>query len=139
VRTRLLTLVLTVLVGTASAGTSRADGLPVEGVDLSRAGVPGTAPGSPRYVSLPAGRDTLVAAVSQNGGQVRRSRLIDGRFTIPAVAYDGSPGGLSADGRTLVLINPRKGFPRRTTTLTVLDAQRLRARDVIALRGDLSF
>jgi hypothetical protein len=70
---------------------------------------------------------------------VLRSRLLDGRFTIPAVAYDGSPGGLSADGRTLVLINPRVGFPRRTTTLAVLGTGGLRARDVIALKGDFSF
>jgi hypothetical protein len=138
-RTRLLTLAVALLAGAAYAATARGDGLPVEGVDLSRAGVPGTAPGAPRYVSLPAGRDTVVAAVSQNGGQVLRSRLLDGRFTIPAVAYDGSPGGLSADGRTLVLINPRVRFPRRTTTLAVLGTQGLRARDVIALKGDFSF
>lgn len=121
------------------AGAARADGLPVEGVDLSRAGVAAPDPVAPRYVSLPAGGDTLVAAVSQNGGQVRRSRLLDGRFTVPAVAYDGSPGGLSADGQTLVLINPRSGFPRRTTTLAVLDTRRLRARAVVELEGDFSF
>jgi hypothetical protein len=135
----MLILALTLLVGAASAGTARADGLPVLGVDLSRAGVAASDPVAPRYVSLPAGQDTLVAAVSQDGGHVRRSRLLDGRFSVPAVAYDGSPGGLSADGRTLVLINPRKGFPRRDTTLAVLDTRRLRARDVITLKGDFSF
>ncbi len=121
------------------AAAAHADGLPVEGIDLSRAGVAAPAPTEPRYVSLPAGPDTLVAAVSQQGGQVRRSRLLDGRFTVPAVAYDGSPGGLSANGRTLVLINPRVGFPRRNTTFAVLDARRLKARDVIRLKGDFSF
>jgi MYXO-CTERM domain-containing protein len=138
-RTRLLPFALLLLLSAAAAGTARADGLPVLGVDLSRAGVAASDLMAPRYVSLPAGRDTLVAAVSQDGGQVRRSRLLDGRFTVPAVAYDGSPGGLSADGRTLVLINPRKGFPRRETTLAVLDTRRLRARDVIRLKGDFSF
>ena len=138
-RTRLLPFALLLLLAATAAGTARADGLPVLGVDLSRAGVAGPEPMAPRYVSLPAGRDTLVAAVSQDGGQVRRSRLLDGRFTVPAVACDGSPSGLSADGRTLVLINPRKGFPRRNTTLAVLDTRRLRARDVITLKGDFSF
>jgi hypothetical protein len=138
-RTRLLPFALLLPVAAAAAGTARADGLPVEGVDLSRAGVAASDPMAARYVSLPAGRDTLVAAVSQDGGQVRRSRLLDGRFTVPAVAYDGSPGGLSADGRTLALINPRKGFPRRYTTLAVLDTRRLGARDVITLKGDFSF
>jgi hypothetical protein len=137
--TRLLALAAAIVVSAAAAATARADGLPVEGVDLSRSGIPGTAAGAPRYVSLPAGRDTVVAAVSQDGGQVLRSRLLEGRFTIPAVAYDGSPGGLSADGRTLVLINPRVGFPRHTTTLAVVGTVGLRARDVIALEGDFSF
>jgi hypothetical protein len=138
-RTRLLPFALLLLLAAATAGTARADGLPVLGVDLSAAGVAAPDPMAPRYVSLPAGRDTLVAAVSQDGGQVRRSRLLDGRFTVPAVAYDGSPGGLSADGRALVLINPRKAFPRRNTALAVLDTRRLRARDVITLKGDFSF
>jgi hypothetical protein len=137
-RTRLLTLVLGAL-GAAFVPSALADGLPVEGLDLSRAGIAAPGPMSPRYVTLPAGPDTVVAAVSQVGGQVRRSRVLDGRFTVPAVAYDGSPGGLAADGRTLVLINPRTGFPRRVTTLAVLDARRLRTRDVIRLRGDFSF
>jgi hypothetical protein len=138
-KARPLTLALALLVGAAFAAGARADGLPVEGVDLSRSGVPGPFAGAPRYVSLPAGRDTVVAAVSQDDGQVLRSRVLDGRFTIPAVAYDGSPGGLSADGRTLVLINPRVGFPRRTTTLAIVGTGRLRARDVISLKGDFSF
>jgi hypothetical protein len=137
--TRFAPIALVFVLVAVLAADAAADGLPVEGVDLSRAGVPDPNPMSPRYVSLPAGEDTLVAAVSQNGGQVRRSRLLDGRFTVPAVAYDGSPGGLSADGRTLVLINPRKGFPRRNTTLAVLDTRRLRAREVIRLEGDFSF
>ena len=119
--------------------TARPQKLPVEGVDLSRAGVAAPAPMAPRYVSLPAGPDTVIAAVSPVGGQVRRSRLLEGRFTIPAVAYDGSPGGLSADGRTLILVNPRTGAPRRTTTLAVLDTRRLTAREVITLKGDFSF
>ncbi len=137
--TRFVPVSIVLLLAAICAGGAGADGLPVEGIDLSRAGVTTPAPMAPRYVTLPAGPDTVVAAVSPVGGQVRRSRLLDGRFTIPAVAYDGSPGGLSADGRTLVLINPRKGFPRRTTTLAVLDTGRLRARDLIALQGDFSF
>jgi len=134
-------VLVSIMLGLAAvfAATAHADGLPVEGIDLSRAGVAAPDPMSPRYVTLPAGSDTVVAAVSQVGGQVRRSRVVDGTFTIPAVAYDGSAGGLSADGRTLVLINPRTGFPRRVTTLAVLNTRRLRARDVIRLKGDFSF
>jgi hypothetical protein len=110
----------------------------VEGVDAGPSGVTTRTSGS-RYVTLPAGRGTLVARVRRDGGQVLRSRVLRGAFTIPAVAFDGSPSGLSADGRTLVLIRPRARFPQRRTRLALLDARRLRTRDVMTLRGDFSF
>ena len=72
------------------------------------------------------------------GGPVRERRL-RGSFSMPAVAYDGSPGGLSADGRTLVLISPRLRYPRRRTSFAVVDTGRLAVRKRIALKGDFSF
>ncbi len=117
---------------------ARADGLPVLGIDVGGIGI-ATRSGDARYVTLPAGSSTVVARVNPAGGRVVASRLVPGRFTIPAVAYDGSAGGLSADGRTLVLIQPRVGFPRDRTPLMVVDAERLRPRTVIRLRGDFSF
>ena len=36
-------------------------------------------------------------------------------------------------------INPRTGFPRRSTTLAVLNTRRLTAQEVITLKGDFSF
>ena len=70
------------------------DGLPVGDVDAGRAGV-GTAQVPDRYVTLPAGRDTVVARVRRAGGRVRASRLLRGAFTVPAVALDASASGLS--------------------------------------------
>ena len=123
------------LVATASAG---ADGLPVLSVDAGPTGV--TVPtGTARYVTIPAGHSTVVARVRRDGGRIIRSRLLPGTFTIPAVAYDGSAGGLSADGRTLVLITPRTGFPRARTALLVLGARGLVPRATIRLQGDFSF
>jgi len=123
------------LVATASAG---ADGLPVLSVDAGPTGV--TVPtGTARYVTIPAGHSTVVARVRRDGGRIIRSRLLPGTFTIPAVAYDGSAGGLSADGRTLVLITPRTGFPRARTALLVLGARGLAPRATIRLQGDFSF
>jgi hypothetical protein len=137
-RTRLLSVTLFVLVALLPAA-AHADGLPVEGVDASLSGVASAAVNGVRYVTPPAGRKTVVAAVDVDSGRLLRTRLLPGRFTVPVVAYDGSSSGLSEDGRTLVLIQPRQSFPRRTTTFAVLGTETLRLRDVFTLRGDFSF
>ena len=131
-------LTLAVLAAGAVGATAQADGLPVLGVDVGGVGVTGPADVA-RYVTLPAGTGTVVARVRKDGGQVLAWRPLRGSFTIPAVAYDGSASGLSADGRTLVLIQPRLQFPRARTALAVLDANRLRVRSIVRLRGDFSF
>ena len=120
------------------AGTAWADGLPVLGIDAGPTGV-ATQAGDARYVTLPAGGNTVVARVRTDGGQILSSRLVRGAFTIPAVAYDGTAGGLSGDGKTLVLINPRATFPRVRTPFVVLDAKTLRQRTEVRLRGDFSY
>ena len=99
------------IVAGVAASTARADGLPVLGVDVGSKGV--TVPGATaRYVTLWSGKkSTVVARVRRNGGRIDRSRLLQGTFTIPAVAYDGSASGLSADGSVLVLIQPRRLVP----------------------------
>ncbi|HSS80845.1 MAG TPA: hypothetical protein VLK24_06575 [Gaiellaceae bacterium] len=123
----------------AGASSASADGLPVLGVDVGSKGV--TVPGAAaRYVTLWASpRSTILAGVARKGGQVLRSRLLEGTFTIPAVAYDGSSSGLSADGSVLVLIQPRLSFPRARTALAVVDARRLRLLKLVRLDGDFSF
>jgi hypothetical protein len=134
----ILLLGATLAAAVVGVARARADGLPVLGVDVGPVGV--VAPsGEERYVTLPAGRGTVVARVEPNGGRILSSALLRGRLTIPAVAYDGSASGLSADGRTLVLIEPRSSFPRAMTTLAVLDPGRLRVRELVRLRGDFSF
>ncbi len=119
-------------------GNAQADGLPVLGVDVGGVGVI-TSSGDARYVTLPAKHATVLARVRPAGGRVVASRLLPGTLTIPAVAYDGSASGLSADGRTLVLIEPRVGFPRARTKLVALDTRSLRQSRVIRLPGDFSF
>jgi len=126
------------LVTGVGAGSAGADGLPVLGVDAGGTGVVALS-GDARYVTMPANGNTLVARVDPHNGQVLASRLVRGTYTIPAVAYDGSAAGLSADGRTLVLIQPRASFPRARTPLMVVDARRLRTLQVVRLHGDFSF
>ena len=126
------------LVAGVGAGSAGADGLPVLGVDAGGTGVVARS-GDARYVTVPANGNTVVARVNPHGGRVLASRLLRGRFTIPAVAYDGSAAGLSADGRILVLIQPRASFPRAQTPLMIVDARRLRTLEVVRLPGDFSF
>jgi hypothetical protein len=131
-------LLVTALAALLAAGPARADGLPVLGIDVGSTGVASSSDGV-RYVTIPAGSTTIVERVAQHGGQVLAWRSLRGKFTIPAVAYDGSAGGLSADGKTLVLIEPRVAFPRAATKLLVLGSDALKTRRVVSLRGDFSF
>ncbi len=134
--TRMLCTVV-VLAGVLVA-SARADGLPVLGIDVGATGVaePGA---SHRFVAVPVGNDTLVAQVERTSGRVRSSRILRGRLTIPAVAYDGSAAGLTAKGSRLVLIAPRLGFPRATTPFAIVDTKDLRISKRLTLRGDFSF
>jgi hypothetical protein len=135
---RTLVLVAAVVVALAVTAAAAADGLPVLGIDVGAQGV--TAAGSQdRYVTVDDGASTLVERIARNGGGVLGLQRVAGNFTIPAVAYDSSASGLSADGRTLVLIQPRRAFPRATTTFALFDARFLRLKRIFTLRGDFSF
>ncbi len=140
---RVVALLLFLCATVAGAGLltapAQADGLPVLGIDVGSTGVAALA-GNARYVTLSAGQRTLVARVDpRGGGRVLGTRLLNGVFTIPAVAYDGSASGLSADGGTVVLIEPRQSFPRAETTFRILTAPRLGLLRLVRLRGDFSF
>ncbi len=129
----LITMGLVVLAG---QGAARADGLPVLGVDVGNSGVVTT--DGARYVTMASGGRTVVARVAQTGGRLLMWRSFPGTFTIPAVAYDGSAGGLSADGKTLALIEPRQSFPRAQTRFLIL-GRGLAPRGSVTLKGDFSF
>ncbi|HEX4669187.1 MAG TPA: hypothetical protein VH275_04330 [Solirubrobacterales bacterium] len=93
------------------------------GVTGSAAGV--SVAGSPyRYVALSpssAPRVTVVERIKRDGGKIDRWWYLPGNYYVPAVAYDGSGGGLSADGRTLVLTEFSRAYPPQRTRLAVLD------------------
>jgi hypothetical protein len=131
-------LLLIALASLALVPVAHADGLPVLGIDVGSSGV--VAPGGTvRYVTVSTGGTTTVEGILRNGGQIVRQVTWPGTFTIPAVAYDRTPGGLSGDRRTLVLIEPRQSFPRTRTRLLVLQARTLTHAGLIDLRGDFSF
>ncbi len=131
-------VLLAAVVAVAASPVAHADGLPVLGIDVGSNGV--TVPGSAdRYVTVDGTGTTLVERIARNGGRIAGLARVSGNFTIPAVAYDASASGLSADGKTLVLIEPRASFPRRMTRFLLLDARTLRVRRTVTLRGDFSF
>jgi hypothetical protein len=131
-------LALALAAATFSTGSAAADGLPLPVEDVGRSGVL-SPDGSYRYVTVQAGRDTVVERISTEDGRVSDTVRIPGEYTIPAVGIDGSPGGLSGDGSTLVLISPRQSFPRKTTAFVRLDAADLHEWHPFVLEGDFSF
>ena len=77
-----------------------------------------------RYVTLnPRTRPalTVVERIDMSDGAIDRWWYLRGSYVIPAVAYDGSAGGLSADGRTLALVNFSRAYPPPQTKLAILN------------------
>ena len=117
-----------VAVGSGVAG----GGGPSPGAVVGGDGV--TAPGGlVRYVALPGSASrTTVAAVRVKGGRVTLFTSVPGVLGVPQVAFDGSMGGVSADGRRLVLASTlgaggdRTTFAVLTKTLGVVNTIRLR-------------
>jgi len=134
-------LALTVLLYTATAGMARADGLPLP-VEESQNGILSSGE-DVRYLTASARGKTAVIAQDAAQSGVLGAEVLGGRFTVPLVSYDGTAGGLSGDGRTLVLIRPRARFPRKRTSFAVVDVigrrPRLRLRELVHLRGDFSY
>jgi hypothetical protein len=133
--TRLTTFALVIAAAAATCAAADGGG-PSPGVSFSAKGV---ADGSRRYVALPAGRRTVVQAIQMRGGRILSFNSIPGTYGIPQVAFDGSTGGLSWDGSTLVLasgpVRSGVGYSR----FAVLDTGTLRARQTVALKGMWSY
>jgi hypothetical protein len=133
-------LALLLVVAGATAGGVHANGSAYSpGLDYGWEGVRGPDT-DVRYVTLGTPRATIVAAITVRGGRVVRSRSVRGFYGVPLVAYDGTTGGLSGDGRTLVVASygPLPGEPGTTRFLT-LRARTLKPYRLVELRGSWSF
>lgn len=131
---------LIVLCACAFAAPALASGGAGPGVALGWKGVVDEHAGV-RYVALPAGARTAVAAVDLKTAVVARFASFPGRFGVPMTTWNGTTGGLSPDGRTLVLQSvprPQQAF-QPLTRLKVLATKSLHVRRTIVLRGDFSF
>jgi hypothetical protein len=118
----LLVAMLALLGCAATAPSALAKGLEMS----ARNGV--TIAGSPyRYVTVTTHTKpklTVVARTDRRDGRVDRWWQLGGDYDVPAVDYNGTGGGLSADGKTLVLSHfafDSPVYPPRTTRLAILD------------------
>jgi hypothetical protein len=123
------------------AAVAQADGGgPGAGVSVGWDGV--AAPdGLVRYVAVPADKSTVVEAVRTADGRVTGFGSLAGIFGIPLLASDGTTGGISRDGRTLVLGEQAQGGPtlRTVSHFVVYDPRRLDEPNEILVPGDYSF
>jgi hypothetical protein len=130
------TLALATILGAAWAAVAMADGGgPSPGESFGSPGVVGPR-GTIRYVAVPAGRGTLLEAVSIKGGAVRRWRYLRGTFGVPLVAFDYTGGGLSRNGRRLVLVSHQSPA---LTRMVVVDPNTFKPRTHLRLPGQWAF
>jgi hypothetical protein len=130
-----LTLTATAVLAAGWAAIAAASGGgPSPGETFGNMGVVGPN-GAVRYVTVPAGKGTLVEAVGVRGGRVLRWRFLKGSYGVPLVAYDGSAGGLSRNGRRLVLVSRQAA----ATRFAVLDPKTFKPRAHVRLSGQWAF
>ena len=134
-----ITLAFAVVGAAAFTGIGAAGGGgPAPGVALGWDGI--AAPSGVRYVALAAGERTVVAVVRRNGGSIVRYGSVPGILGVPLVAFDGTPGGLSRDGRTLVLSSFTGGpEPPARTTFAIVRTPGIRLQRLVTLAGSYSF
>jgi hypothetical protein len=132
---RLLLVILLLLAPAAAAG---ADGGPSPGTTVGWDGVL-SPDGLVRYVAIPGRTGTTLAAVRVDGGRVLNFVNIPGSFGVPLVTQNGQAGGLSRDGRTLVLATYARPDGGGATRFAIFDTKRLRLTRVLTLKGSYSY
>src|SRR5215212_9403734 len=129
-------ILVAVALGVALTATA-ASANPAPGIDTGSRGVL-TRTGAVKYVAMAAhGGGTVVRAIRMPDRRVIRSRVIPGRYGLAVVSFDGSRGGLSADGKTLVLASLDRSA--RASRFAVVATGTLAVRKVIELNGLFSY
>jgi hypothetical protein len=92
------------------------------------------------YTTTTSGGATTLAVRPSAGAEALRQVSIPGKWGIPRVTFNGDTGGLSHDGRTLVLATTTYGRPLRSKSAFVtVDTRRLAVTHTINLRGDFAY
>ena len=124
-----LVLIVGIVAAGAVAGAGAAGG-PSPGVTSGGAGV--VAPGGAvRYLTYEHAGSTIVAAVGTKSGMTLRWKGLSGSYGIPMVTFDGTTGGLTPDGRRLILASPFG----QAAHFAVLDTKKFRLVRTIDLKG----
>jgi hypothetical protein len=121
-----------------AAAEAAGDGGPSPGVMQGGGGVVSST-GKVRYVALPAESTTIVETVRVRGGAVWNFRIVKGHYGIPYVTNRGDAGGLSRDGRLLVLSDAVGAGLRNVSRFVMLRTKSLRTAGQIVLKGDFSY
>jgi hypothetical protein len=128
-----LVLIAGVVVAGAVAGAGAAGG-PAPGIMQGGTGVV-SSDGAVRYVTYEHAGSTIVTALGTKSGMTLRWKGLSGSYGIPLVAFDGTTGGLTPDGRTLVLGSPFGN----DSHFAVLDTEKLRLVRTIDLKGGWAY
>jgi hypothetical protein len=96
------------------------------------------APSGYRYVTIGERNVDLLLRIAPDL-HVAAERPLPGNYTIPAVAMDGTTAGLSANGKTLVLVQPRARWGREHTKFLLMSLPGVHVQAAVALRGDFTF
>jgi DNA-binding beta-propeller fold protein YncE len=113
---------------------------PAPGVLIQGAGV-SSPDGKTRYMASTKGTSTLVRSIRVSNGAVMRSTTLKGVYGVPLITFGGLTGGLTTDGRTLVLASQpyvKNGLAKRSR-FAVFSTSTLRVRALISLSGLFSF
>jgi hypothetical protein len=137
---RLILAVTTVALLVAPVASSQTVAKGGPGADASGKASVVTPSGQVRIFAKPGRDSTVVRRIEVASGREGGSVTLPGRFGIPYVSYAPQTGGLTPDGRTLVLAEPY-GYPpgEKESEFAVLDARTLRLKTVIDLDGAFSF
>jgi hypothetical protein len=131
-------LVLCVFVAAVAAAAAGAVG-PSPGVVQGGDGVLALS-GDVRYVAMSNASSTTISAIRVRDGRVLAFASYAGNYGIPAVTVSRAVGGLSHDGRTLILGEPATGPDlRKQSRFLVLSTPKLRLVDALVLKGDFGF
>jgi hypothetical protein len=129
---RLLPLALVSLVVVPAALADGGGGAPISSEGVVAPG------GKIRYLAVANGRSTTVNASHLNG-VVLRWRDIRGHWGIPGVTINGVAGGLSGDGRTLVLVRAQTAPAPTRSVFLVVRTSDLAPLQRVVLKGSFDF